>query len=1196
MTVRYTDQVLDEYGRPVPGALIDVFDTTRNRAALTDDGGLTMANPTATDTWGNFYFNTIDGQYQLVVHFDEEVRYEETIYLGTAILPALDGNHGDITVSGSGVNWQITPGVITSADIGAGAITTANLADGSVTLAKQAFMATASVVYRKNAGTGPPEVNSLATLKTDLGLSGTNTGDQFQSILNNMLIGNVAGNNQPAIALLSSQATSILDIFTANLKGLAPPSGGGAVNFLCADGTWKVPPGSGGGGSATWGNITGAIDSQGDLMNLFATANVTVNGGFQTLSNVVCQATMIILSGNPSSNATLFFGSQSQGYYNKLYTFYNQTGGAFTVTLSPCYNGAANTFVIPQGACVTLYLYWNKWYFPAASLGSPAFTGTPTAPTPNAFDNSTSLATTNFVQNSFSVTTVGGLAGGSATLTTGQAATSVIILAGALTSNLVVNFGSGAVAFWNRTYVVVNNCTGAFTVTLQACASGAINSVSVQRGTTAFVYTNGGSILLANQAANQQVFDTAAKGVVPISPGGTVSFLRADGQWMPPGSPNVQTVTSAPNVAPDFSNNVVSVNAQAAPLNLANWTGTPVDGWRLVVRIKDNGIAQSLSYAANYRAAANVTLPKLTTPGKVTVLDCLYNGPDSVIDVINTGSGSGSGGGGGETPLALSAPTLGAPTPNSRKGRGRTKAPMPKSSTTIPIALGADWQSGNTLKVARSTSANMSSPVILSHVLTDADITSGTIAIGLPTLSGINYFQAYGNNGADSSNLSNIVAWGSATAPTITTAAAQANTETMLLGVALTATDPEGIPAVVSDGLRPGWFILAGPDALQYQITIAGGVPTLQWSNNGAKSYSAPTDANGDNAYVVIVGAIDYGGNAASLTITTTVAAADITPDNFSFTAVANATISTLYTAAETVTISGLGTGINAPVSVANGLSYSKNGGPYVTTATTAQNGDTFKVQLTSSASYSTGISGALTVGTFTANYTVTTQANPAAANFILSSTQAAHIDNAYSSATYSFTGIDFVVGGLGVVFFAMPNDARTITSITIVGAGASGANIVLTPQKVAGAGNPMAVYTCPNGSPIVNGTARTVTVVVSGAASVGGIITGTLTNSSSVTPTSSSELDFTGSTATPITLPSVTVPSAGVGVCFFCVNSGGPYTAGTGTLIGSYTDQFASGTHGAATRQITAGSWIPNLAYAGGQSTNGALALTWSH
>jgi hypothetical protein len=71
---------------------------------------------------------------------------------------ATDNDYGDITVSSSGTVWTID--------------------NNAVTLAKMADMATASVIYRKSAGTGDPEVNTLATLKTDLGLTGTNSGDQ----------------------------------------------------------------------------------------------------------------------------------------------------------------------------------------------------------------------------------------------------------------------------------------------------------------------------------------------------------------------------------------------------------------------------------------------------------------------------------------------------------------------------------------------------------------------------------------------------------------------------------------------------------------------------------------------------------------------------------------------------------------------------------------------------------------------------------------------------------------------------------------------------------------------------------------------------------------------------------------------------------------------------------------------------------
>lgn len=69
------------------------------------------------------------------------------------------------------------------------------IAAGAVTLAKMANMATASLIYRKTASTGVPEVNTLATLKTDLGLTGTNSGDQTT----------VTGNAGTATALATSR-------------------------------------------------------------------------------------------------------------------------------------------------------------------------------------------------------------------------------------------------------------------------------------------------------------------------------------------------------------------------------------------------------------------------------------------------------------------------------------------------------------------------------------------------------------------------------------------------------------------------------------------------------------------------------------------------------------------------------------------------------------------------------------------------------------------------------------------------------------------------------------------------------------------------------------------------------------------------------------------------------------------------------
>lgn len=47
-------------------------------------------------------------------------------------------------------------------------------------------------------------------------------------------------------SLSIAQVTAALDIFTSTLRGLVPASGGGTTNFLRADGSWAIPPGTAG--------------------------------------------------------------------------------------------------------------------------------------------------------------------------------------------------------------------------------------------------------------------------------------------------------------------------------------------------------------------------------------------------------------------------------------------------------------------------------------------------------------------------------------------------------------------------------------------------------------------------------------------------------------------------------------------------------------------------------------------------------------------------------------------------------------------------------------------------------------------------------------------------------------------------------------------------------------------------------------
>lgn len=87
----------------------------------------------------------------------------------------------------------------------------------------------------------------------------------------------------------------------------------------------------------------------------------------------------------------------------------------------------------------------------------------------------------------------------------------------------------------------------------------------------------------------------------------------------------VQSVATAANVTPTFSNDAVNITAQAAALNLVNWSGTAIDFWGMVVRIKDNGTARAITYGANYQAADGLALPATTVVGKTHELAFEHN-------------------------------------------------------------------------------------------------------------------------------------------------------------------------------------------------------------------------------------------------------------------------------------------------------------------------------------------------------------------------------------------------------------------------------------------------------------------------------------------------------------------------------------------------------------------------------------------
>ena len=78
-----------------------------------------------------------------------------------------------------------------------------------------------------------------------------------------------------------------------------------------------------------------------------------------------------------------------------------------------------------------------------------------------------------------------------------------------------------------------------------------------------------------------------------------------------------------------------TITAQSEALTIGAPTGSPVEGQKLIIRIKDDGSARAITFNAIFRALG-VTLPTTTVVSKTTYLGLVYNSTDTKWDVVAT--------------------------------------------------------------------------------------------------------------------------------------------------------------------------------------------------------------------------------------------------------------------------------------------------------------------------------------------------------------------------------------------------------------------------------------------------------------------------------------------------------------------------------------------------------------------------------
>lgn len=224
-----------------------------------------------------------------------------------------------------------------------------------------------------------------------------------------------------------------------------------------------------------------------------------------------------------------------------------------------------------------------------ATLASPAFTGSPTAPTQSLGNNTTRIATTAFVQGTVGGRLAKSVAGGvNVTLTAVEAGNAILEFTGALTANIAVIVPTSPTAQW----IVKNSTSGAFTLTVKTAAG---SGVVVTQGKTEAVYTDGTNVLVCHD----DYADIALTGV-PTAPTATTGT-------------NTTQVASTAFVIAQVASSVPSASETVAgrvELATAAETTTGTDSTRAV---HPAGLKVELDKKANIASPAFTGVPTAPT-------------------------------------------------------------------------------------------------------------------------------------------------------------------------------------------------------------------------------------------------------------------------------------------------------------------------------------------------------------------------------------------------------------------------------------------------------------------------------------------------------------------------------------------------------------------------------------------------------
>jgi hypothetical protein len=197
--------------------------------------------------------------------------------------------------------------------------------------------------------------------------------------------------------------------------------------------------------------------------------------------------------------------------------------------------------------------------------------------------------------------------------------------------------GSGSVTSVGGTGTVNGiTLTGTVTSSGNLTLGGTLSGVSLTTQVTGTLPVANGGTNLTSYTANGIVY---ASGIGTLATSSSFTYDGTNfavGGYIRGASVTITGAAGGTITPTSGTTNQYTVTALGAAATFAIPSGTPIDGQKLTLRIKDNGTARGLTWttsAGGYRVVGSV-LPTTTVANKTIYVGCIYNSADSYWDVV----------------------------------------------------------------------------------------------------------------------------------------------------------------------------------------------------------------------------------------------------------------------------------------------------------------------------------------------------------------------------------------------------------------------------------------------------------------------------------------------------------------------------------------------------------------------------------